>query len=689
MSQLKKSLKLWDVVAICVGAMFSSGFFLLPGLAFAHTGPSVFLAYILSGFLIVPSMLSQAELSTAMPKAGGTYFFLDPAFGPVIGTIGGLGTFLGLLLKTAFALVGFGAYLQLYVNSPIKLVAALVAGVFILLNLVGAKESGRFQKLLVKLLMIAMAFFILEGLRTIIFSETHIIKTQFENFFAGGLSEFFYTIAFVFVSYAGLTKIASVAEEIENPDRNIPLGMVISVIIAIVIYGLGIFVVVGLVPGAELMRDLKPIATAEQYAFHWLPGSFGVVLVAAAALSAFASTGNAGILASSRYPLAMAKDKLIPTGLAKLNRKGVPVRSILFTGGLIILIIFALSEEGIAKFASAFQLLLFIFINIAVIVMRESRITTYDPGYKSPFYPWLQIFGVVVSFGLLIYMGTTVLAVMLMAIFLFFCWYYFYAAKRVVRRGAILHWFSRLGEGQFDFLETELWEIMKHKGVRRDDPIIEVVSNAQIITLKGSQKYEDIVQLAANFFATQMHASEESLKKGFLQKSQLGAVPVVEGLCMTGLRLVGIKDIKLLVIRCPSKFSVKFEDVHGDLFEQNEGSLALFLVSPEALANTHLRLKANWITQAETESLVLKIMIAKTEEEMRNLLYLSVHERLVELNARQGERLWFGKLVKDLPIPENTVVVNLIRDGKPIIPDETTVVRENDKLILIDLNKTE
>src|SRR5690606_14910706 len=120
---------------------FSSGFFLLPGIAAAQTGPSVVLAYLVAGFMIVPAMLSMAELTTAMPKAGGSYYFIERAMGPLIGTIGGLGTWLSLVLKTAFALIGMGAYLAIFVELTVKPLAIGLTVAFMALNIVGAKES--------------------------------------------------------------------------------------------------------------------------------------------------------------------------------------------------------------------------------------------------------------------------------------------------------------------------------------------------------------------------------------------------------------------------------------------------------------------------------------------------------------------------------------------------------------------
>jgi amino acid transporter len=107
--RLQKQLGLFDVYAVATGTTLSAGFFLLPGLAAEAVGPALVLAYAIAAIPLVPAMFSVAELATAMPRAGGVYYFLDRTLGPMVGTIGGLGTWLALLLKVAFALVGMGA----------------------------------------------------------------------------------------------------------------------------------------------------------------------------------------------------------------------------------------------------------------------------------------------------------------------------------------------------------------------------------------------------------------------------------------------------------------------------------------------------------------------------------------------------------------------------------------------------
>src|SRR5690554_6697927 len=407
-NKLKKELGLFDVFTISTGAMFSSGFFLLPGLASQYTGPSVFVAYLVSGLLIMPALFSIAEISTALPRSGGAYFFLDRSLGPLMGTIGGLGTYFALMFKTAFAIIGIGAYASIFWEVPVKSIAIMATLFFMVLNLIGAKKSSGLQNFFVTFLLIVLGAFIFDGLYNIFFTDKigeKVITNNFRPFFTHGFEGVIVTAGFVFVSYLGLTQIASVAEEIKNPERNIPLGMLLSLVVTGLVYVLGVFVMVSLIEPGEFANDLAPAATAVKQLFHWLPEGWGTYLMTGAAMAAFASTGNAGLLSTSRYPFAMSRDTLFPKGFSKVGKSGTPYPAIILTAGLIMLFIFLLSEEGIAKLASTFQLFIFMLINFSVIVFRKSKIQSYDPGYKSPLYPGMQVAGILISFVMIIYMG--------------------------------------------------------------------------------------------------------------------------------------------------------------------------------------------------------------------------------------------------------------------------------------------
>jgi basic amino acid/polyamine antiporter, APA family len=161
---LKKELGLLGIFCIATGAMISSGLFILPGLAFAKAGPAVVLSYAIASLFCIPTILSMSELATAMPRAGGDYFYIMRGFGPLFGTVAGFSTWFSLSLKGAFALIGMGAYLSLITNIPLNLIALLCCIIFIVLNLIGVKEAGRCQILLVLALLGVLLLYIFLGL---------------------------------------------------------------------------------------------------------------------------------------------------------------------------------------------------------------------------------------------------------------------------------------------------------------------------------------------------------------------------------------------------------------------------------------------------------------------------------------------------------------------------------------------
>ena len=148
--RLKKNLKLLDVYALATGSTLSAGFFLLPGIAAMNAGPAITLSYLIAVLPLIPATFCIVELTTAMPKAGGVYYFLDRSMGPLFGTVGGIGTWLALVLKVAFALIGMGVYIGLFVHDipivPVSIAIAIALGV---LNLMGSSTSGKFQIFLV------------------------------------------------------------------------------------------------------------------------------------------------------------------------------------------------------------------------------------------------------------------------------------------------------------------------------------------------------------------------------------------------------------------------------------------------------------------------------------------------------------------------------------------------------------
>lgn len=688
--KLEKQLGLWDVFAISTGAMFSSGFFLLPGIAAAETGPSVFLAYLLAGVLVLPTMFSVSELCTAMPRAGGTYYFIDRSLGPLMGTIGGFGSWLALVLKSAFALIGMGAYIGIFIEVPITLVAVVLTIFFGIVNVIGAKESSFLQKILVAALLGIMFFYIVQGLFHIFSLDFfEITREQFSPFFINGINGVLATVGMVFVSYAGLTKVASIAEEVENPDRNIPLGMIMSLIVAVFVYVVGVYLMVGLLEPEAFRSDLTPVATAGEVFLDWLPEPTGLILVVIAAIAAFASTGNAGIMSASRYPMAMARDRLLTIRFSEISsRYGTPKIAIIATVLLMIFFLLAFEVEAVAKLASAFQLLLFGLLNLAVIVMRESKIEEYDPGFKSPLYPWLHIAGMIISVFLILEMG--LLSIMFTALIAVFSvgWYFYYAHHKIEREGAIFHVHARLGQRRYRGLEHEMRTILREKGLRDEDPYEKVVARSMVIDdLDASVSYKEVINKAVAMLAERTEIPEKELSKIFYGVNQDGAIPIGRGVALNHARVEKDIHAEMVLIRVSEGLDIdagQFESLSRENQDDSQKVRAfIFLVSSEKHSGSHLRILAHIAEMVDTRHFMERWLSAKDEAGLREIMLRDEHFINLEVSSRDDTASMIGKEIKDVKLPGDSLVAILERDGDLVIPHGDTVIREGDKLSII------
>ena len=434
---LERDLGLYATITISMGAMIGSGIFVLPALGLKKAGPAVILAYLLAGLVVLPAALSKAEMATAMPESGGTYLYIDRAMGPLAGTVAGIGAWFSLVFKSSFALVGLGAYLLLLVplsGGLVKAVALGLAALIVVLNIVGTEQSGKAQSIIVTVVVVALAAYVLNA-------GVAIDTARFDGFVEKGTGGIVTAAAFVFVSYAGVTKIASVAEEVQNPDRNLPLGMLGSMGIMMIIYTLVVAAVVGLNDPETLSTSgpgggpsLTPMADGAGQLF----GGVGVVVIALVAILALTSMANAGVLASSRFPLAMSRDSLAPGGLARVSERfKTPRNAILVTGGLLLGLIAFVPVVELAKHASAFQILVFSFENVALVAFRASGVESYQPSFRAPGYPYVQVVGLVGGLALLTQMGTFPILGAAGIIVGGIAWYLLYGRSRTDREGAL------------------------------------------------------------------------------------------------------------------------------------------------------------------------------------------------------------------------------------------------------------
>ncbi len=612
---LGRRLSLLDVFCVSAGAMISSGLFVLPGLVYAKAGPAVILAYILAGLLVLPALFAKAELGTAMPKAGGSYFFIERSMGPAAGTIGGLASWFSLSLKSAFALVGIGAFATLinpnFTETHIKLVAVGFCLVFTIINLMSVKLTGRVQVFLVLFLIGLLVSYIARG-------SLAVEVQRFAPFAPFGTRALFAAAGLVFISFGGLTKIASVAEEVRSPAKNLPLGMVLAFCVVLLLYGLAVFVTVGILPGGELRGSLTPLSTGGRV----IAGTVGSFAMAVAAILAFVSTANAGILAASRFPMAMSRDRLAPRFLAMVTgRRRTPHYAILLTAALMVSTIILLDIEKLVKVASTMKVLLFMFIIIACIIMRESRILNYKPAFVSPLYPWIHIGGIVAYGFLLAAMGTLSLLLTVAFIVLSVAWYKLYSRGRVLRKSAMIHVVERVTAKELagDSLGSELREILRERDNIVEDRFDALVKNCEVIDIKGERSLESFFTLVADHLSRRLEIDPRDLLDSLMERERDSTTAIRPGLAIPHIVVPGERKFELLMARC---------EPGVDFAEEQPPVYAVFVLAGTRDERTfHLRALAAIAQIVQDTTFDTNWLRARSLDDLRDIVLLAKRRR--------------------------------------------------------------
>lgn len=655
---LQKHFSIITVFAFSVAGMLASGLFLLPGMVFHKVGNASVLVYLTAGILILPTLFSKAELATAMPRAGGAYYFIDRSMGSMMGTVAGIGTWLSLIFKSSFDLIGIGAYLLLFITLPIKPVAVGLCIGFGLLAITGSKNAGRVQEILVGLLLLALMYFIIMGILSLDLSTVHITAPPNSGIFMEA-------VGLVYVSFASLTKVVSVAEEVTDLETNIPWGMFASIGITIVLYLVGILLIDSLVPAETIDGTLTPVADVAAA----ILGTPGVVLISIAAVLAFAGSANAGLTAASRYPLALSRDKLAPESMKKIGRFGTPVNAIIITTLLMILFVLVLSPEGVAKLASAFLLIIFGFLNLAVIVMRESGLHSYDPGFRSPLYPWMQIIGIVTSLVLIPGLGIVPRIASGGIILLSILWYLFYAPD-TMRDNAMFQIFRQFESDEPDHVDKVLRMGLRERGLRQHDTIDDSFYRADILEHRAWESYEQVMQRAIESLAHRMDLSDEALSRALDMSEQMGNTPVGHHIALPHARHPDAKTHEIVIVRSE----------YGFILENSpEPVYALFvLISPEENPGQHLRLLAEIANRAEGVDFAGEWRYWS----LRDIQLQFIHSEEIE-EVIIGSSHFNGKRIGELDLPEECIIAFIERAGKMVVPHGDTPVNKNDRIILL------
>ena len=668
---LQRSLGLRHVFVLSTGGTISAGLFFLPSFAVDKAGPSAVLAYLVAGLLALPAMLSVSELSTAMPRAGGLYYFLARALGPAGGTLSGVSTWVSLVMKDAFALVGMSAYLNLIVDLPAKPTAICLITFFTILNIIGSKTSASLQMGMVAFLLIIMGWYMVAGL-----PDTNSGLGDFDPFFTSGSGGFIAAIGLVFVSYGGLTKVASIAEEVEDPSRNIPLGVILSLIVSTVIYTVGVLVAVAVVPASDLIEDEAPLHTAAEY---FMPAA-GAGFVIAAALVAFAAAANAGILAAARYPMAMSRDGLMHTKFLELSKFGTPIWGIILTGAGMAFVVLVFGAGAIAKLASAFVLVKLALVNLAVIVLRSAKISSYAPGFKTPLYPFTQIIGIAISLYLIVKLGTFPFLLVCVATLATLLWYQFIGAKKVTQSaGAIHHIYERLGRAADTSVDREISAAMQSHGLRSEDDYAGLIARASVLSVPYDGDIDLAATRASQVLGNRIGIDADKVNDRFLETGSLWIQPSQTHPTATPVAFFDAAEDDHLVI-------VKSEEgitIPAEWGGRNERVNALFfLAGTTAKPGRALRLAGELAGYLDDNKSAVSLD-ATHEAQVKDALLPGLEIGQYPLLPETTMRTLIGKKVGDLDL-DTDLHIEAIRRGEQVLrADLDTELLADDQLTII------
>ncbi|MFO8006481.1 MAG: amino acid permease, partial [Candidatus Brocadiia bacterium] len=544
---LKREMRFRHIFAMAAGAMISSGLFVLPAVAYPAVGPGLPLCYLLAALLLLPALVTKAELISAMPKAGGTYFFIDRGFGPGFGTVGGLAAWASLAFKSAFALLGIGAVgASLYgwdlSGWQVKGVACVFCGLFMLVNLAGVRHAGRIQLGLVVVLLGILVGYGVGGVGHVgtVASGAKLFPHGWNSLLAGA--------GMVFISFGGVTKVATMGEEVRSPKRDLLWGMFAASAVVGLLYVLVVAVTVGLLPTSA--EQWSPMPLAQAAGLMW--GKLGAWILGAGAMCAFLTTGNAGILAASRTLMAMGQDDLVPPAVGKVgSRRGIPTRAVVLTAVFMIAVMLLLKLELFVKAASAMMIMLFMFEIVALVLMRESRIPTYQPTWRAPLYPWVQVLGLCAYGFLLVELGTLPLAVAGVIVGGAVLWYVFYARVNVLRESALVRLAARLARADFrgHDLEAELSRVARLHDGRLEDRFDRLIQDCEVLDLQGPTEREEAFRVIAEVLARQLDMPAEEIHERLLQREDLSPTVVRPGLAIPHLILGGLDRFVVILVR--------------------------------------------------------------------------------------------------------------------------------------------
>src|ERR671915_610715 len=423
---LVRTLGLVDVVMIGIAGMIGGSIFVLVGPAIGLAGSAVIIAFIINGIITLFTAMGYAELGSAMPEAGGGYLWVREGLPRPNAFISGWMAWFAHIVAGSLYAVGYGSFqfsllqmLGIVGDQPLfgfipvdKLIAVLSIAAFAYVNVKGASETGKLG-IIVTVIQLGTIFALIGAGFLTINNNPDWTSNFMANFVPIGIGGIVAAMGLTFIAFEGYEIIVQTGEEIKNPKKNIPRAIFISLTLVVLLYCLVAFVSIGAIfpqnigdiPAWKFIGqngDLGISKAAELF----LPYGFFIILIGGIVSSLAAL--NATTYSSARVAFAMGRHYNLPYQLSEIHHKfKTPYVATIISGILMAVVAYALPLDQIALAAGVIFLLLFTQVNISVITIRNMYGDKLHYGFKTPFFPFVPIIGVIVKLGLAIYLLIT------------------------------------------------------------------------------------------------------------------------------------------------------------------------------------------------------------------------------------------------------------------------------------------
>jgi APA family basic amino acid/polyamine antiporter len=376
----EKTLGAFDLTLMSIGATIGTGVMVLTGVVAArNAGPAVVLSFILSAIICILVALCYAEFASTVPSSGSAYSYTYVSLGELIAHLVGWSLIIGYTVSTATVAGGWSAYLNglliemgIYLPSKLTTIpsqggilnvpAMLVVLLITFLLSRGTKESKKINNLMVIVKLTIIVLFVAVGV-------SHVKTSNWNPFMPYGFKGVFAGAASVFFAYSGFDAVSTSAEEVKNPQRNLPLGIVSSLIICTVIYIIVCLVLTGIVSYTKLN-----VADAMAFALNEVGQSWAGSIISVGAVIGIMAVMLAYSYGASRILFSMSRDGLLPKTFSKVNEKtNVPVTSTLVTGILGALMTGVMDLKQLADLANIILIGTFMLVAFSVVVFRKTH----------------------------------------------------------------------------------------------------------------------------------------------------------------------------------------------------------------------------------------------------------------------------------------------------------------------------